>query len=52
MRESAKIPPESYSGRVIRLGKWVGKRERNKVVIRHMEWSHRELGSGAAPGEH
>ena len=52
MRESVEIPPESYSMQVIRVGEWVGKRERNKVVIRDMEWSHRELRIRIAPGEH
>ena len=52
MKECVEIPPERYSGRVIRVGEWVGKRERNKVVIRDMERSHHELGSGTAPGEH
>ena len=51
MTECAEVPPESYSGRVIRVGEWVGKRERNKVVVRDMERSHRELRSGTAPGE-
>ena len=52
MRECAEIPPESYSGRVISMGEWVGsEREGNKVVIRNFEWIHCELRSGAAPGE-
>ena len=37
MRESAEIPPESYNGQIIRgVGGWVGEREGNKVMIRHM----------------
>ena len=52
MTQCAEVPPDSYSGRVIRVGEWVGKRERNKVVVRDMEQCHRELRSRTAPGEH